>query len=54
MLANLGTTVDGQPTAATTMRRRRAVLYNAFQYAVELEALPYNAVDKVKVPSSQE
>jgi integrase len=50
-LAALGQTVDGQPNAATTMRRRRAVFYNVLQYAMELEALPYNPVDKVKVPA---
>jgi integrase len=31
------------------MRRRRSVFYNVLQYAVELEKLDYNPIDKVKV-----
>jgi integrase len=40
-------TLDGTPAAATTVRRKRAVLHNALQYAVEIEALPANNLDKV-------
>jgi integrase len=34
--------MDGGPAAATTIRRKRAVFFNALQYAVELEELPAN------------
>jgi integrase len=47
----LATQLDGRPTAATTARRKRAVFYNVLQYAVELELLDYNAVDKLRVRS---
>jgi integrase len=47
----LSVRLDGQPAAALTTRRKRAVFYNALQYAVELEELEYNPIDKVKVPS---
>jgi hypothetical protein len=41
--------LDGKPAAATTMRRKRAVFYNALEYAVDLEELPFNPIDKLKV-----
>jgi integrase len=41
--------LDGTPAAATTYRRKRSVFYNALQYAVELELLEYNPIDKLKV-----
>jgi integrase len=41
--------LDGTPAAATTYRRKRSVFYNVLQYAVELELLEYNPVDKLKV-----
>jgi integrase len=40
-------TLDGSPAAATTIRRKRAVLNNALQYAVEIEELAANNLDKV-------
>jgi integrase len=43
--------LDGRPVAATTFRRKRAVFYNALQYAVELERLPFNPLDKLRVRS---
>jgi integrase len=43
--------LDGKPAAATTMRRKRSVFYNVLQYAVELESLPFNPVDKLRVRS---
>lgn len=46
--------LDGRPAAATTSRRRRAVFYNVLQYAVELELLEYNPVDKLRVRSSRQ
>ena len=41
-------TIDGGPAAATTVRRKRAVLYNALGFAVELELLDSNPIDKVQ------
>ena len=40
--------LDGKPAAAKTVARKRAVLYNAFEYAVELEELDRNPIDLVK------
>jgi integrase len=43
--------LDGKPVAATTLRRKRSVFYNVLQYAVELEELPFNPADKLRVRS---
>ncbi len=40
--------LDGKPAAASTVARKRAVLYNAFEYAVELEEFDRNPIDRVK------
>ncbi|MEU3167259.1 site-specific integrase [Streptosporangium sp. NPDC006930] len=40
--------LDGRAAAATTIARKRSVFYNALQYAVDLEELPSNPIDKVK------
>src|SRR5690606_35905655 len=40
--------LDGKPAAAKTVARKRAVLYNAFEYAVELDEFERNPMDKVK------
>lgn len=40
--------LDGQPAAATTVQRKRAVLHNALGYAVELGVLVSNPVDRVQ------
>ncbi|WP_433370280.1 hypothetical protein [Streptosporangium sp. CA-115845] len=40
--------LDGGASAATTIARKRSVFYNALQYAVDLEELPSNPIDKVK------
>ncbi|WP_329136631.1 tyrosine-type recombinase/integrase [Streptomyces sp. NBC_01476] len=44
----LGRKLDGKAAATQTYRRRRAVVYNALAYAVELEALPSNPLDRVR------
>ncbi|MFC6018435.1 tyrosine-type recombinase/integrase [Plantactinospora solaniradicis] len=49
----LALTLDGRPAAATTARRKRSVFYNVLQYAVELEALEFNPVDKLRVRSTR-
>ncbi len=40
--------IDGRPAAATTVQRKRAVLYNALRFAVERDLLDYNPLDKVQ------
>ncbi|GAT69019.1 integrase [Planomonospora sphaerica] len=40
--------LDGGAAAATTIARKRSVFYNALQFAVDLEELPANPIDKVK------
>jgi integrase len=49
----LALTIDGQSAAATTTRRKRAVFYNVLQYAVELQFLDYNPVDKLRIRSTR-
>jgi integrase len=49
----LALTIDGRAAAATTTRRKRSVFYNVLQYAVELELLEFNPVDKLRVRSSR-
>ena len=50
-LDELALRMDGKPAAATTMRRKRSVFYNVLQYAVELEKIDFNPIDKVRVPA---
>lgn len=40
--------LNGRAAAATTMRRKRAVTYNALGYAVELGLIEANPIDKVQ------
>lgn len=40
--------LDGTAAGATTIARKRSVFYNLLQYAVELEILASNPVDRVK------
>ncbi|MBO4256821.1 tyrosine-type recombinase/integrase [Streptomyces griseorubiginosus] len=44
----LGRKLDGKPAATQTYRRRRAVVFNALEYAVELEHLPSNPLTRVR------
>jgi integrase len=46
-LDTLALTMDGTPAAATTVARKRAVFYGMLNYAVELDILPANPIDKV-------
>ena len=48
VLDSLTVRMDGQPAAANTVARRRAVLYNALEYTVELDRLPSNPLTRVK------
>ncbi len=47
-LDTLALTMDGRPAAATTVARKRAVFYGALNYAVELDILVANPIDKVR------
>lgn len=44
----IATKLDGRPAAANTVSRRRAAFYGALAYAVELERLPTNPLDRVR------
>lgn len=39
--------LDGKPAAPETVRRKRAVFYTVLEYAVELEELESNPIDRV-------
>jgi integrase len=40
--------MDGKPAAASTVSRKRAIFYNAVEYAVELGHLPGNPIASIK------
>ena len=40
--------MDGRPAAASTVSRKRAIFYNALEYAVELGHLPSNPIPAIK------
>jgi integrase len=40
--------MDGKPAAATTVARKRAAFHGVLNYAVELDILPANPIDKVR------
>lgn len=44
----IGTKLDGSPAAASVVSRKRAVLHNALDYAVERELLPSNPLTSLK------
>lgn len=45
--------LDGTAAAPNTRRRKRAVFYNLLQYAIELEILDANPIDKLKVTTKR-
>lgn len=47
-LQALATRKDGAPAAPTTVARKRAVLYNVLELAVEHEHFPANPLDRIK------
>jgi integrase len=47
-LDTLSVTLDGRPAAASVVARKRAVFYSALGYAVELDIVPANPLDKVR------
>ncbi|GAA1347903.1 tyrosine-type recombinase/integrase [Saccharothrix algeriensis] len=48
VLGRLANKLDGTRAAPSTIRRKRAVLYNAVEYAVELELLDKNPIPALK------
>lgn len=48
VLDRLALRQDGKPAAPSTIARKRATLHNALEYAVELELLPGNPLQKVR------
>jgi integrase len=53
VLDTLALRLDGKPAAATTLRRRRSVFYNALRYAIELGLLQANPLDRVQWTAPQ-
>lgn len=51
VVSAIGRKLDGNPAAASTARRKRAVLHNALAYAVERRLLQTNPLAEVKVRS---
>ncbi|MEV1014416.1 site-specific integrase [Micromonospora sp. NPDC049751] len=48
VLDSLCVRLDGKPAAASTVQRKRATFYNVLGYAVELELIASNPVDRVQ------
>ncbi|MFE5086763.1 tyrosine-type recombinase/integrase [Streptomyces mirabilis] len=48
LIDGLGRRLDGRPAATQTYRRRRAVVFNALGFAVELEYLTSNPLSRVR------
>lgn len=53
VLARIGRKLDGRPAAASTAGRKRAVLHNALEYAVEKELLPQNPLTALKTKKTR-
>lgn len=53
VLARIGRKLDGRPAAASTIGRKRAVLHNALEYAVERELLPQNPLTALKTKKTR-
>ncbi|GAA2160961.1 phage integrase family protein [Humibacillus xanthopallidus] len=47
VLEALALKLDGKPASSSTVARKRSALYSAFQYAVEVAALPTNPLDRI-------
>lgn len=54
VLEAIATKLDGTPAGAKTVARKRAVLYNALEYAVELNVLTRNRLPSVKWTAPKE
>lgn len=48
ILEGMATRMDGKPASAKTFSRKRAVLHNALEYAVELNVLERNKLPQIK------
>lgn len=44
----ISTTLEGRPASSATVRRKRSAFYSALAYAVELDLLQANPLDKLK------
>ncbi|MGH3869444.1 MAG: tyrosine-type recombinase/integrase, partial [Pseudonocardiaceae bacterium] len=53
VLTRIGRKLDGRPAAASTTGRKRAVLHNALEYAVERELLPQNPLTALKTKKTR-
>jgi hypothetical protein len=49
VMGAIGRKLDGRPAAASTSQRKRAVFYNALEYAVERELLASNPLAAIQV-----
>ena len=47
VLDALALKLDGTPASSSTVARKRSALYSAFQYAMEVDALPTNPMDRI-------
>ena len=47
ILDALALKLDGRPASSSTVARKRSAVYSAFQYAVEIDALPSNPMDRI-------
>ncbi len=52
-LTAIGLKLDGTPAAPATRRRKRAIFYNALEYAIEAGHLEHNPVDRLRVRSKR-
>ncbi len=50
-LTAIGLKLDGTPAAPSTRRRKRAIFYNALEYAIEAGHLEHNPIDRLRVRS---
>jgi integrase len=53
VLARIGRKLDGQPAAASTIGRKRAVFHNVLEYALEWELLPLNPLTALKTKKTR-
>ena len=47
ILDALALKLDGNPASSSTVARKRSAVYSTFQYAVEIDALPANPMDRI-------
>jgi hypothetical protein len=52
VLDAISVTQDGRAASATTIARKRSVFANVIRYAVELDELPSNPLDRLSGPTT--